>query len=200
MNTALPSIGGDTLDGALLNATTGSWTNSPTGYAYQWRRCDSAGGSCSVVAGRTSATYTLSAEDVGATMRVAVTASNSGGSTTATSQQTGSIAARPPSAPSTSTATATFSGTLGKKTPTLEFAFDAGSGRLDATVKLGGKNSTARVELLDAAGNVVSTVEGGSPLQLSTALSTAGAYRFRISASGHKAGLSVELTTTYPRP
>ena len=73
-NTAIPSISGTATEGDVLSASTGSWTNSPTSYAYQWRR----GGSD--ISGATSASYTLVTADVGATITVRVTATNGSGS------------------------------------------------------------------------------------------------------------------------
>ena len=48
-------------------------------YAYQWQRCDAAGATASTIAGATGTTYTLTAADVGSTIRVVVTATNAGG-------------------------------------------------------------------------------------------------------------------------
>ena len=73
-----------------------TWTDSPASYAYQWRRCDTGGGDCAAIAGATLSTYTLTGTDVGATIRVAVTAANAGGQATATSDATGVVA---PAAP-----------------------------------------------------------------------------------------------------
>jgi hypothetical protein len=86
--TGLPVVSGSALVGQSLSASTGSWSGSPTSYAYQWRRCDSSGGACGNVSGATAATYALSSGDLGFTLREAVTASNSGGSATAVSAQT----------------------------------------------------------------------------------------------------------------
>src|SRR5205085_663610 len=63
----------------------------PTGYGYQWRRCDSSGGACLDLAGALGQSYQLTAADVGATIRVAVTASNGAGSASATSAQTTTV-------------------------------------------------------------------------------------------------------------
>ena len=78
-NTALPVISGTAQQGQTLTASNGSWTNSPTAFAYQWQDCDSAGASCTSISGATTSSYTLAAGDVGHTIRVGVVASNAGG-------------------------------------------------------------------------------------------------------------------------
>jgi alpha-tubulin suppressor-like RCC1 family protein len=90
VNTALPVISGSVEDGKLLKASTGSWTGEPFSYAYQWQRCNNKGEACSNISGATKGTYASKLADVGATIRVAVTATNAAGS----------------SAPASSTATA----------------------------------------------------------------------------------------------
>jgi hypothetical protein len=94
-NTAVPTISGTAQVGATLTATTGSWTGSPTGYSYQWRRCNSGGTSCSDISGAVASTYVQTAADLGGTIRVVVTAVNAGGQASATSAQTGVVAAQP---------------------------------------------------------------------------------------------------------
>jgi thermitase len=79
-NTSPPTISGIAQVGQTLSAASGSWSESPSGYAYQWQRCNSSGLSCAAVGGATAQTYALSAADLSSTMRVAVTASNSAGS------------------------------------------------------------------------------------------------------------------------
>src|SRR5204862_7587437 len=59
VNTALPVISGTTSVTGVLTASTGTWSNSPSGYAYQWQRCDAAGSACSDVPGATAQTYGL---------------------------------------------------------------------------------------------------------------------------------------------
>jgi hypothetical protein len=98
-NTALPVITGTAQQDATLSASTGTWTNSPSGYAYAWSRCDTAGANCSTVGGATAATYTVAAADVGKRMRVTVTATNAGGSASATSNATGVVSPLPPPPP-----------------------------------------------------------------------------------------------------
>jgi hypothetical protein len=90
-NTVLPSITGTTTQGQTLTTSNGSWSGSPTGFGYQWRDCNTSGASCTNITGATSSTYTLTATDVGDTLRAVVTATNAGGSTAATSNQTTTI-------------------------------------------------------------------------------------------------------------
>ena len=80
-----PSIVGVSRQGDALSASTGSWSNSPTSYAYQWRDCDASGGSCQNISGASSSTYMVQSSDVGDTIDVVVTASNAGGSGSASS-------------------------------------------------------------------------------------------------------------------
>ncbi len=105
-NTALPIISGTPQVGQTLAATPGTWTASPTGFTYQWRRCDSAGASCADIAGATGTTYAIAGADVGSTIGVAVTASNAVGSATALAAPTGAVAGPP-----FNTAPPTISGT-----------------------------------------------------------------------------------------
>ncbi|MDQ3933992.1 MAG: hypothetical protein M3340_05105 [Actinomycetota bacterium] len=97
-STAPPTISGTPRDGQTLTASTGTWTSgaAPVTHAYRWRRCNASGASCSDIAGATASTYAAVPADIGSTLRVAVTATNSGGSSTATSSQTGLVAAIPP--------------------------------------------------------------------------------------------------------
>jgi len=90
-NTSLPSISGSARDGSDLTASHGSWTGSPTSYAYAWLRCDTQGGSCSAIGGATSRIYTVQTADVGSRIRVQVTATNSSGSGKATSRPTSTV-------------------------------------------------------------------------------------------------------------
>jgi len=87
-NTAPPKITGTAREGQVLTASTGTWSNSPTSFTYQWLRCASDGTGCGAITGATSSTYTLVAGDVGHTLRVAVTAANADGKATARSAAT----------------------------------------------------------------------------------------------------------------
>ena len=79
-----PSVSGPARDGQTLTADPGTWGGTtPIAYSYQWRRCDSAGKNCGAVftAPSSSPTYVLQDADVGHTMSVVVTATNSVGPT-----------------------------------------------------------------------------------------------------------------------
>ena len=93
-NSALPSISGTDRSGQTLTATSGSWSGAtPISYAYQWQRCNPSGSGCATIGGATNQNYVLSSGDVGRTIRVQVTASNSDGSNQALSAPTGTVAA-----------------------------------------------------------------------------------------------------------
>ncbi len=144
-STALPTISGTTTQDAQLSSTTGSWNGSPTGYSYQWLRCDSTGASCSPFTTSALPTYTLTVLDVGARMRISVTASNAGGSATATSAATAVIAPLPapppppaaptpsvsvnaPAAGSTVSGSIPFTAAVANGTPTqVTFTIDGGA-------------------------------------------------------------------------
>jgi hypothetical protein len=80
VNSAPPTVAGVAQEGQTLTVTEGEWTNSPTSIAEQWERCNASGARCSAIPAAGGAEYTLKAADVGSTIRVAETASNSSGS------------------------------------------------------------------------------------------------------------------------
>jgi subtilisin family serine protease len=102
VNMAAPTIGGTATEGQTLTASEGTWTGSfPVAYAFAWQRCDATGAGCVATAGASGASYVLTSSDVGSTLRVVVTATDSGGSTAATSFPSGVVqpAPSPPPAP-----------------------------------------------------------------------------------------------------
>jgi hypothetical protein len=93
-NTASPAIGGVAKEGSTLTATTGTWANSPTSFAYQWQRCASDGTGCGDVSGATDKTYTPTSGDVSHTIRVVVTATNADGKASASSDPTAVVGSK----------------------------------------------------------------------------------------------------------
>ena len=103
-NQSPPTISGTTEVGSTLTATSGSWNGTtPITYSYQWRRCGTAGASCSNIGGANSSTYKLRSADRGSTLRVRVTAKNADGSAQVESDKTAVITApvAPPPPPVT---------------------------------------------------------------------------------------------------
>jgi hypothetical protein len=88
-NSSPPTIAGTAQQGQGLTAGAGTWTGTqPIGYTYQWQRCDSSGANCSPISGATTTVYTVTAADVGYTLEMTVTASNTAGSANASSAPT----------------------------------------------------------------------------------------------------------------
>lgn len=82
-----PTISGSAVQGSTLTATPGTWAGTPAPtLTYQWLRC--AAGTCTPIAGATQTSYALGSADVGATVVVRVTATNTAGSASADSQPT----------------------------------------------------------------------------------------------------------------
>ncbi len=110
-----PTITGTAQQGQTLTEVHGTWTGSPTSYAYQWLQCDSLGNTCTPITAATAQTYVPVSGDVGHTLRVQETASNEGGAgLPATSLATAVVAVSPPSSilPPTITGTAQQGQTL----------------------------------------------------------------------------------------
>jgi len=92
-NTSRPVISGIAKLGERLTASNGSWSGSrPLAYYYRWERCNTAGESCAPIEGATKPSYTSASADVGSTLRVKVTTTNSLGSAAAASAQTAVVA------------------------------------------------------------------------------------------------------------
>jgi hypothetical protein len=111
VNTVTPAISGTPTVGQTLTTGDGTWSNTPTSFAYQWLRCNAAGNSCVTVANGTQKPYTLVGADAGHTMRARVTATNADGSNSVQSDQTATVAAVTPSGTPKNTASPTISGT-----------------------------------------------------------------------------------------
>lgn len=78
VNTVLPTISGTVQTGQTVTASTGTWSNSPTGFIYAWYLDG-------VFTAVTANSFPIPSDAGGKALTVAVTASNAGGSVTATS-------------------------------------------------------------------------------------------------------------------
>lgn len=78
LNTTLPRLTGTASFGNVLTTTTGTWTIPNSGiYTYKWLRCSSlVESACSYIPGAISASYGISASDVGTYIRSEVTVSD----------------------------------------------------------------------------------------------------------------------------
>jgi hypothetical protein len=92
---AAPSISGDALVGHTLSAEAGQWDDPTATFAYAWSRCRP-DGTCTPVDGAVGSTYTLTQDDLGATLTVTVTATANATSTAVTSSPTQTIGADTP--------------------------------------------------------------------------------------------------------
>jgi hypothetical protein len=91
VGTTAPAVTGTGHQGQALTASTGSWSPTATSYTYQWQRAADSTNHWSTIAGATAATYTPAAADLGAHLRVSVTAANGTGQGASTSAQFGPI-------------------------------------------------------------------------------------------------------------
>jgi len=92
-NTSLPSVIGSAAPGQTLFASVGLWAGTTLTYSYQWLRCGTDGGlpggtNCPAIAGAIGSQYGVTSADVGRRLRIQVTARNSLGTATATSEPT----------------------------------------------------------------------------------------------------------------
>ncbi len=128
-----PTVSGLAQVGQTLTVAPGTWNGTaPITYAYQWRRCDSAGLSCFAIHGATSASYVLGTSDVGRTLRVAVTAANQAGSVMTNSRPT------PVVAPGKSPAPVTVTSATIRFLLVTALAPRGNGARIDRLVKAGG--------------------------------------------------------------
>jgi hypothetical protein len=184
-NTSLPSISGAARDGSSLQASKGGWANKPSSYSYQWQRCDSSGGACQPISGATGTHYTATSPDIGQRLKVAVTATNTAGSGSATSRPTdvfkatGSAPANtlPPAISGTFKEGYTLSIASGKWSGSPEPTFTYQWQRCDATgggcADLSGASTTAYKSIAADVGNtlrvkVMATNSHGATLATTT--------------------------------
>lgn len=156
VNSVAPVITGTAREGQTLSASTGTWSGSPT-YAYQWKR----GGAN--IGGATANEYTAVTADVGSVLTVTVTATNVGGSASATSAATSAILPLAPTnfvAPSISGAPEvgqTLTASDGTWTGSPSFAYQW---KRDGANIGGATNSTYLLVLADVNAAITVTVTG----------------------------------------
>jgi hypothetical protein len=104
INTALPQVSGTAQGGSTLTGTNGAWGNSPTDYGYQWYSdpdptnltlSQILAGAPTTIAGETTSTYVLEAEDVNNFLALGVTAGNALGQNLAVSNPVGPVTTQP---------------------------------------------------------------------------------------------------------
>lgn len=85
VNTVAPAITGTANTSSTLSCSTGTWTGEPTiTYTYQWQYARTG----IPIAGETSSTYPVDAEDIGRSLSCKITATNISGSVSANSNPT----------------------------------------------------------------------------------------------------------------
>ena len=89
--TVIPAISGTKTVGETLTATSGTWPNTDSGYAYQWQRSTD-GVTWTNISAATASTYVLVAGDAGYVMRVQVSLSTNAGTSVAYSLATTAVA------------------------------------------------------------------------------------------------------------
>lgn len=79
--------------GAAIGGDAGGWDRADAVVGYQWERCDATGARCRAIDGATAARYTPTSADVGARLRLVVTATVPGGSRSEATPLTGVVVA-----------------------------------------------------------------------------------------------------------
>jgi hypothetical protein len=167
LNTSPPTVPAAATQGQTLTASAGQWSGSPTPtFAYQWLRCNQSGQGCQSISGSTGASYTVLSADVGSTLVVTVTASNSLGSPSAQSQPT-AVVQGPLAAPH-NTIPPVISGTA-RAGAKLTATGGSWSGNPAATF-------SDRWERCDSHGNHCTTISGQTHATYTIATSDIGIY------------------------
>jgi thermitase len=193
--------------GQAIGASGGGWSGAPTiSVSYQWQRCDGAGASCAPISGATSQSYVPATSDAGSTLRMAVTAANGLGSTTAVSTPSQAVGGSSGGGGGTgggggggaTTTSTALSGSISAKQPSKSFDLPVGAGDATATLTFT-KASTLTLTLLAPNGTTVGTVSGASGIKLTKTLG-AGTYRYVVSGNVAKGSASFTLAVTYTSP
>lgn len=133
--TTPPALAGSPVAGQTLTASVGAWTGAPTAFAYQWRRCTA---QCAAIVGAAAATYTLTPDDIGASISLVVTATGRGGSTSAATAATPPVAAAPvpPATPGSAIAQGGAAGAVSSTDGSATLTWQPGAVVVGSTVSL----------------------------------------------------------------
>jgi Ca2+-binding RTX toxin-like protein len=94
---AAPAIVGTLAIGRQLTGSIGTFDgDTPIATKFVWQRCDATGAACHTIVGATKVIYHPSTDDLGSTLRLAVTATNAYGTLVAMSDPTEPVLASPP--------------------------------------------------------------------------------------------------------
>ena len=137
VNSIAPVISGTPTIGSVLSSNTGTWTNAPTGYTYQWRRNGADIGSA------TGNTYLLVLADVGTSITCAVTATNPQGVSAAAISNALTIAGNVTTASGTANATG-FATAMGRAVLGGHAGNAAGTGTATAVGATGGAATSSK--------------------------------------------------------
>ena len=164
-NTVRPTISGTAQRASTLTGSPGTWSGIGNAYAYQWQRSTD-GTSWVNIAGATATGYELAVADVGASVRLVVTATNPDGTATATSNPTVTI----PSAAPVNTVRPAISGT-GQRGSTLTATAGTwtGIGNSTAYQWQRSSNGTTWVDIANATGSTytLGTADVGATVRVS---------------------------------
>jgi alpha-tubulin suppressor-like RCC1 family protein len=90
VNTTPPTIAGKAQEGVTLKAKEGKWSGGSIAYSFQWQRCEPEL-ECTNIPLATTSEYTARYVDIGSSLRVLVTASNSAGTTELFTERTSAV-------------------------------------------------------------------------------------------------------------
>jgi GH25 family lysozyme M1 (1,4-beta-N-acetylmuramidase) len=140
-----PAIAGGTQVGQTLTAQAGTWTGTVKSFSYQWQRCAPDGTACATIAGAAGPAYVLTPGEIGATVRLVVTALGATAAGSATTAPTAVVAAAPVPVP-VAASTVAVAGQAG--------AVITPHGVATATWQPGALPAGATVTLTDSAGHL----------------------------------------------
>jgi outer membrane protein assembly factor BamB len=171
--------------GQTLSVTTGSWTNDPSSYAYEWLDCDSTGDNCTSIPNAIGDTYTLTSSDIGSTIEASVTATNGTGS----------------GVPATSVATAVVQAPPAEVAPALQTAPTLGGsttvgGTLTATsgTWTGSAPIAYSYQWLSCSGDGCAAIDGATQPSLTVTSADAGDQLEVVVAASNGAGTAIAVS------